>query len=551
MMGFPLPTQELYEVNQRYWDQGNDWSQVAPGEAMERQDRAYRGTFKKWLRQTDQREMDHNVSDNRCEPIVATGVDFLLGEEVTFEVMDDTATDENGDPTDQTDETAQEYLDAVWEANVKMPTLSEEEINKAVFGHGFIKLDPQDSDMPPAPGGQPIPALLVLNPMQMQVKTLPTNIRKVQRYAQYYTDEDDETGATIYCRQLTVRLPDGGWEIHDQVKQGSSGSDMTVAGALSLLSPLAEREAEQGWQDVTVEPWPYTWSPIHDGKNLPSPNSYWGKADLTLDLIHLNDVINFQLSNINSILYHHAHAKPHYFGIHARELQFGPGDSLCIPNIAARVELIQITADGLEQARAYVDDIRLMMDELSHVPSLALGHNAKLPGVPSGVALKVACRPLVSQTLQKRNLRAAVYTKLCQHILEIGGFGADRKVVIHWSEMLPTDELTEAQSAQIWHDSLGVSQDSVQQRGDWDPDVEKAKRAEEDAAAMQQQVQHQAQMAQIAAPGQSNGQAVDSSQPSQQAGQAPQQQPTKAKTASKRAQASPRAKKTAKVSGGR
>src|SRR5260370_38965896 len=98
MMGFPLPTQELYEVNQRYWDQGNDWSQVAPGEAMERQDRAYRGTFKKWLRQTDQREMDHNVSDNRCEPIVATGVDFLLGAEGTFEGMTEPATYGEGAP---------------------------------------------------------------------------------------------------------------------------------------------------------------------------------------------------------------------------------------------------------------------------------------------------------------------------------------------------------------------------------------------------------------------------------------------------------------------
>jgi len=535
-MGFPLPTQELYEINQRYSDQGNDWSQVAPGEAMERQDRAYHGNFKKWLARTDQRELDHNVSDNRCEPIVATGVDFLLGEEVTFEVMDDNATDENGDPTDQTDETAQEYLDAVWEANVKMPTLSEEEINKAVFGHGFIKLDPKDPDMPPAPGGQPIPALLVLNPMQMQVTTQAANIRKVQRYAQYYTDEDEKTGATIYCRQLTVRTDSGVWEIHDQVKQGSSGNDLTVAGALSLLSPLAEREAEQGWQDVNVAPWPYTWSPIHDGKNLPSPNSYWGKADLTLDLIHLNEVINFQLSNINRILYIHANPKLVGFGTHAREWDISPTGALSFPNANARVEMFQVTADGLEQARAYVDDIRLMMDELSHVPSLALGHNAKLPGVPSGVALKVACRPLVSQTLQKRNLRAVVYTKLCQHMLEIGGFGPDRKIVIHWSEMLPTDELTEAQSAQIWH-GLGVSEDTLQQRGDFEPDVEKVKRAEEDEEDAEQQITKQQAMQDAGlgvAPGQPDGQGVGEPLPSQQAGQAPQQQPAKAKTASKR-----------------
>ncbi len=516
-MGFPLPTQTMFEVQQKYWGQGDDWGDVTDQERMERQDRAYHGLFKRWLSRTDQQEMDHNVTDNRCEPIVATGVDFLLGDEVTFEVMDDSATDENGEPVDQTDETAQEYLDAVWEANVKMPVLAEEEINKAVFGHGFIKLIPDDPDMPTAPGGQPIPSLAVLNPMQMQVQTQPADVRKVQRYAFNYTDVDEQ-GTTVYCRQLTVRLPSGGWEIRDQVKWGS-GLPSSIA---AVLNAQADQEAELGWTDTNVTPWPYLWSPIHDGKNLPEPNSYWGKADLRLDLIHLNDVLNFQLSNINRILYVHANPLLIGFGTHAREWDVSPTNSLNFPNAAARVEMFQLTADGLEQARAFVDDIRLNMDELSHVPSLALGHNAKLPGVPSGVALKVACRPLVAQTLQKRNLRASLYTKLCQHMLELGGFGADRKIVIHWSEMLPTDELTEAQSALIWH-GLGVSEDTLQQRGNFEPDVEKAKRAEEDA--MQAQVQQQQAMADagsVAAPGQPNGQAVDTSQPSQQAGQAPQ-----------------------------
>ncbi len=100
--------------------------------------------------------------------------------------------------------------------------------------------------------------------------------------------------------------------------------------------------------------------------------------------------------------------------------------------------------------------------------------------------------------------------------------------------MLPTDELTEAQSAQIWH-GLGVSEDTLQQRGDFEPDVEKVKRAEENADAMDQQVQQAQAIQDVTAPGQSTGQGVGAPLPSQQAGQAPQQPPTKAKTAPKRA----------------
>src|SRR5258708_34109700 len=103
-MGLPLPTQTLFEIQQKYWQQGDDYSNVTDREAMERRDRAYHGNFKRWLTRTDDHEPDHNVTDNRCEPIVSTGVDFLLGDELKFEVTNDDG---------KKDEKAQQYLDDV------------------------------------------------------------------------------------------------------------------------------------------------------------------------------------------------------------------------------------------------------------------------------------------------------------------------------------------------------------------------------------------------------------------------------------------------------
>src|SRR5258706_1456058 len=120
-MGLPLPTQERYETQHKYWGDEADYAQMDPAQAMVRQDKAYHGAFRKPLRRTTDGEPDHNVLDNRCEPIVSTGIDFLYGDELTWEVLEDDG--------ETPDEAAQEHLDAVWDANVKMPWLAEYEIN--------------------------------------------------------------------------------------------------------------------------------------------------------------------------------------------------------------------------------------------------------------------------------------------------------------------------------------------------------------------------------------------------------------------------------------
>jgi hypothetical protein len=360
--------------------------------------------------------------------------------------------------------------------------MAEFEINACTFGHAFYKLIPGDLDMPPDAEGTPYPSISVLNPMQMKVRTLPADVRKVARYAFTYFDIDED-GNTIACRQLTERTQNRMWLIRDQVHRGGMVSN--IAGALSVVNSLALREEDQGWEDVDETPWNYPWSPIHDCKNLPEPNQYLGKADLGLGVIHLNEVLNFLESNAHRILYYQGHPWNFLFGVSGHgDIEITPAGLVCIPNTNARVDHVEMTSN-LEAIENAIRRIRENMDELSHVPAVAVGRQEHLQPA-SGVALKVVYRPMTLQVVQKQALRQAMYGAMNQHILELKNAAwAACHIKNNWPVLVPTDNLLDAQAAQIWS-GLGVSDDTLMQRADppFDPDTEREKKDLEQQAAM-------------------------------------------------------------------
>lgn len=65
--------------------------------------------------------------------------------------------------------------------------------------------------------------------------------------------------------------------------------------------------------------------------------------------------------------------------------------------------------------------------------------------------------------------------ELNRRLLALGGFGEDKRTVIHWPQLLPADALQEAQTA-LLQQQLGVSSDTLLQRQGFDPDLEREKR---------------------------------------------------------------------------
>jgi Phage portal protein, SPP1 Gp6-like len=513
MCGLPLPPgtyNQMAGVNRAGVEEdSSDFAVLDQQQRMDKAWRAYKGQFDKPFRRLDPGAPDFNVIVNRCEPIVSAAVEFLYGDDVTFEVAGDEAggASSAGDGGQEggsnssaggssrgsrsNNDAAQAYLDATLAAQPqgKMPTLYEFEINQAVFGHAFIKLEPDDADT------APYPALEVLNPQQMEMETDPEYVNRRLRYIfTYPTQYDAEGKVLLERRQVIERLEsaDGSsttsWSISDQQRRSAGGA---VIGAL----PPQALGPEENWEDLPGSPtaWAHSWPPIHEGKNLPEPNSAWGKPDLRPDLIHINEVLNREESNLSKIIYYHAHPQDIFIGVAGwHEIERSPGSALFLANPNAKVMHIELQSDlGAIQKR--LEDLREHMDEQSHVPSVAVGRLRNLPAIPSGVALKTAYRPLTSQTALKRQLREPVLIKLCQHILELGGYGANRKITVHWPQMLPTDDLNEAQTAQIWL-AIGASEQTLLERGGFDYAVEQQHKQEEAEAALARMQQQQAAM---------------------------------------------------------
>lgn len=460
-----------------------------------------------------------NVKSNRLAPIVDTGIFYLFGLPLQIEVAP-TDTDEEGKPlAGAQDEAAQDFLEGCWgDEDDRMTLLSKLGQNGAVFGHAFAKILPAED----APSGRQYPRLVVLDPQTVTVQTDPDDCESVASYTIEY-DAELPTGATIRKRQIIIRR-----DVYEQMQaltRPATKPNLAVVGsdANSAITDAdggsGEEEEEQpigaeaGWVILTHArsgdggawrplggpvAWPHAWSPIVDCQNLPVSNQHWGMADLTPDVIQLNRVLNFVLSNINSIGYSHGHPWPWVAGADASQITIAPGRIIGLPSPDAKLDAL-IAKGDIAGLMAYAADIRASMDEQSKVPGVATGRIAELPrGQMSGVSLRMLYQPLLFKTTFKRRLYGKLIREASTRMLALGGFGdgTDAQglaVMLHWKDPMPTDDLQEAQTALAWQ-QIGVSKDTLMQRGGFDPDAEATKTEVETQRAMHLQNQGMMQL---------------------------------------------------------
>lgn len=407
---------------------------------------AYWGIFPKPLKRL--RGGDDNIIVNRCRPIVDKGVDFLFGQDLDIEVL----------PGAPRLKSAQKYLDAVLDHNRKMTFLMKLGINGGVTGQPMVKIVAE----------QPYPRLVVLDPMTLDVVTAPDDIDCVTAYAISYSAYDLDSGRTIERRQVIRQGPTpASWQIVEQ-RQVSDGSWVT---------------------DQAVLDWPYSWSPITDGQNLPAPNQYWGLSDIGPDLIQINNDLNFILSNTARIIRFHAHPKTWGKGFQADELKIAIDGTLIIPDKDGTLSNLEMSSD-LASSLAFASNLRTAMDELSRVPAIALGDKDAMPkGNVSGIALQVLHQPLIDKTETKRRLYGDLLSELCRRILDMGGYGPDCQVRIHWPAMLPADDESQAKAALLWLQA-GASKHTVFSRLlnlDYDTEADLLDSEQEEEASEQPQ----------------------------------------------------------------
>lgn len=367
---------------------------------------------------------------NLCKPIVRTSVAFLFGQPVKIAVE----TAGNADETPQgKSNPAQEYLDgALGDQDDLMTLLSEFAMNGAVSGHAFIKLITPDDN------GTDYPSLVVLDPATITVQSDPDNVKVAQSYCIEY-DVCGDDGKTYTKRQIIQRIdPDGladvetsgvdqdaHWEITNWQRQGDSG------GFTQVGEPI---------------PWRFPWSPIEDNQHLPMPNSYWGEAAVSEDIIHLNIILNAVKTNTNTLIFHHAHPIPWADADSINNMPVEPGRWVGFPQ-GTSVGVIAASGD-LASSMEFEKGLRADIAQLGSIPSIASGRVDDMPrGQLSGVALRTDYAPLLTLTTHGRRLYGRTIRRVCQHILELGGFQPDLKITLTWADPLPVDDLELAQTA--------------------------------------------------------------------------------------------------------
>lgn len=409
---------------------------------------AYNGKFTQPIRNRPRRSSD-KVILNRCAPIVDKGVSFLFGKDVGFQVGEeaDRATD------------AQAFLDACWKANRKMATLHKMGVNGGVTGHVFTKLLETTG----------YPRLVVLDTTMLSVEHAPDDIENILAYGIHYTSDDGMSGKPTEYRQRIVRAPgrDDTWLIIEQ------------------------QRAKGGWQDVNREEWPYPFSPIRQCQSAPAPNQFWGKPDLTPDLIQLNNDINFVASNVSRIIRFHAHPKTWAKGLGGQRLHTAPDETILLPE-GAELGALEMNSD-LSSSMNFLQALQTSLDVSARIPAVSLGDLQDIPrGTISGAAIELLYSVAIEKTDSKRCLYGELLEDICRCMLAMGGFDPLTPITIVWPDVLPSDKLATAQVAQIWL-AMGISKTSVFDKLGFDYADEQQRLLSEAADAQQLAAAHRFQ----------------------------------------------------------
>jgi hypothetical protein len=369
---------------------------------------------------------DDNIAVNYAETIVDKGVSFLFGEELGIEI---------GSESDTSGEAA---LEEVWPMDARSVDLVDLGTNGAIFGHAWLKIALSEGK----------PEIYVLDSQNMSAEWDKKNYKRVNLYRNQY-NTTDEDGRPIVWREDTIRNGNQ-W----QIVESYSTPDKT------------------GWIEVSRVDWPYEFAPVFECKNLPKPNEFYGRADLSRFVLALIFYIARVDSLINKIIRAHASPKPVAKGLKSQDLKIGTDDILFLPNLDQQIELLEMSGD-LRGAMDFRKLLREGLSEVSHVPEVATGKLDSI-GQLSGLALKILYGPLLDQTIKKRRLYGKLVKDVVSALLVIGGKGA-QPVTLRWHDPMPSDETATLNNALV-KKQIGVSSDTLLQELGYDPDEEKVKR---------------------------------------------------------------------------
>lgn len=383
--------------------------------------KAYDGYFEEQL-QVMPNGVNPNANSNRMEPIVFSGVNFLFGKPLQITI-------DQGSPQE-----AQQFLDDAWGINEqRMPLLQDLATSGAVAGQAFLRIVPnKDANAF---------NLVVIDPLTVFVQTAPQDCKTVLLFCIEYCIDQTVVGSSkpeqVYFHEEIQRIdPDG------NAKIGLPDNDDTWN--LQRWTRIGDKGAWQPVVDSDIN-WGYPFPPIFTCQNRSNPHDFWGKSDITHDLIQQNEDINLSQSNAQktSIIY----SQPILWGRGTNEtvLDVEPGHIMQLPP-EAEITAVNIQTD-LANLLALLNRLDDNLSEQSAIPG-ALARQSEAPRINSGIQMELMFQGILAKTDMKRNRYGKLIIAVSKALLVLGGFSPDIEVSLKWRSALPVDPLNMAQAIQ-------------------------------------------------------------------------------------------------------
>lgn len=409
-------------------------------------------------------ESPDNIRLDYARLIVDKGVSFLAGKGgVTLQVIPRAIPagqpdEDNADGQLALDSTATDQalaaLEEAWpHLGLDFHNLA---VNGGVTGHAWLRLHEA------AEGGPP--RIAVLDSGNVTAAWNEDDLSIIDAYTIAWNTVDQDTGRGVARRKRIIpnrpgedpaALPSS-WTIYDEELRDASGT----------------------WLLLEETAWPYSFAPAIGAQNLPSPNTFYGAADLEPAVLDMIEQLQSLASDMRRIARLHGHPVPVVIGEEADRLgqiDVQIGALLAIPNKDAKLD--QLAIAELTSLLELYRELKTAVFEAAHVPKVAIGETTN-SGPTAGVALQVEYAPLIERTQTKRLTYGPMLTAAADGLLAMLGY-TEFRTVLSWPDLLPRDEQAEAMADEAEIRMQIVSRQTIAEKRGYDWDIESQRISEE------------------------------------------------------------------------
>jgi hypothetical protein len=378
--------------------------------------------------------VDDNVHVNYARLVLEKKVAFLFNDALKISIGA------------EGDTRGADYLEEVWNQEQRDIDFMDMATDGGTSGDVWLKI---------AIGADGSPRVVVGDPNCYTAETDPDDVSQVLTYRCEYQSKD-ASGRSVVFREETTPGADGeSWQIQQYHSYDGGKS----------FSPVGD--------GVT---WNFAFAPVFHAKNLPKSKSFYGRPDLTPDVLHLCDALSRVDSLCSKIVRIHASPKPYGRGLKKSDIEWGTDGMIFmgsgLGNVQAEIGLLEMKGD-LSGALALRKVLREGLSEITGVPEVATG-KLESTGQLSGVALQIMYSPLSDQTKVKQRLYGKLIKDVVSALMAIGGISG--AVMLHWSNPLPVDERAQLDAMEA-KKRIGFSENTVIKELGGDP-VHEAKMRE-------------------------------------------------------------------------